>query len=67
MPASPLASDLYIMLAVSPMFGWDIIRNRSVHRAYWVWIPVFLAASLVANLMWDTPWWHVAARRIMGV
>jgi hypothetical protein len=67
LPASPLSSDLYILLAVAPMFVWDVIRNRSVHPAYWVWVPTFVAASLVVNLLWDTPWWHATARQIMGV
>jgi hypothetical protein len=67
LPASPLASDLYIMLAVAPMFAWDVIRNRSVHRAYLVWVPIFLAGSMAINLAWDKPWWHATAQRIMGV
>ena len=29
LPDSPLATDLYIFLAVAPMFAWDLIRNRS--------------------------------------
>jgi hypothetical protein len=67
LPVMPIASDLYIMLAVLPMFLWDVIRNRSVHRAYLVWLPIYLAGSVVINLLWDTPWWHSAAQRIMGV
>jgi hypothetical protein len=67
LPVSPLASDLYILLAVAPMFVWDIVRNRSVHRAYWLWVPIFLGGSLAINLAWDTPWWHATARHIMGV
>lgn len=67
LPASALASDLYILLAVSPMFVWDVVRNRSVHRAYWVWLPIFLAGSVAINLAWDKPWWHAMARHIMGV
>jgi hypothetical protein len=67
LPASPLAGDLYVLLAVSPMFVWDVVRNRSVHRAYWVWVPIFVAGSVVINLAWDTPWWHATAQRIMGV
>lgn len=67
LPVSPLASDLYIMLAVSPMFVWDVVRNRSVHRAYLVWVPIFLAGSVTINLLWDKPWWHATARAMMGV
>jgi hypothetical protein len=67
MPASTLAADLYTLLAVSPMFAWDVIRNRSIHRAYWIWLAVFLPFSVVVNALWDTPWWHSMARQIMGV
>ena len=67
LPASPLATDLYVLLAVSPMFVWDVIRNGRVHRAYWVWLPIYAAASLVVNMLWDTPGWHATARHIMGV
>ncbi len=67
LPASALASDLYVLLAVSPMFAWDVIRNRGVHRAYRVWLPIYAAASLTVNSLWDTPWWHATARQIMGV
>ena len=67
LPVSPLATDLYVLLAVAPMFAWDVFRNGRVHRAYWIWLPIYLAASLVANLLWNTPWWHAAARQSMGV
>lgn len=67
MPGSPLALDLYTLLAVAPMFAWDVIRNRSVHRAYWVWLAVFGAVTLVMYAAWDKPWWHTLARQIMGV
>ena len=34
MPANPVATDFYVLLAVAPMFVWDVIRNRQVHEAY---------------------------------
>lgn len=67
LPASAVASDLYVLLAVSPMLVWDVVRNGRVHRAYWVFLPIYAAASLVVNLLWDTPGWHATARHIMGV
>jgi hypothetical protein len=67
LPARPTTSDLYILAAVAPMFAWDVIRNRRIHRAYWVWLPTFAAASILVAAAWDTPWWHATARRIMGV
>ena len=67
MPASPIASDLYTILAASPMFVWDVIGNRSVHRAYWIWFSLFLPLSVLVYSLWDTPSWHETARQIMGV
>ena len=67
MPASPLAINLYALVAVAPMFLWDIIRNRRVHAAYWIWLPVFVTVITAVNLVWDKPWWHAAAKAIMGV
>jgi hypothetical protein len=67
LPASPLATDLYVLLAVAPLFLWDVVRNRNVHRAWWVWLSVYVPASAAAFLLWNTPAWHTAAHRIMGV
>jgi hypothetical protein len=66
-PTSPLAPDLYIILAVSPMLAWDLARNRNVHPAYLVWLALALPPTLAVHLLWDTPWWHATARYIMGV
>jgi hypothetical protein len=67
LPASPLATDLYTMLAVSPLFAWDVVRNQGVHRAYWIWLGLFVPFSVVVNMLWDTPAWHATARQILGV
>jgi hypothetical protein len=67
MPESPIATDLYIFLAVAPMFAWDLIRNRSVHRAWLIWIGLSLAASAIVIGLWDTAWWHQTAPKLMGV
>lgn len=67
LPGSPIATDLYVLTAISPLFVWDVIRNRRVHEAYWVWLAINLPFALLVNRLWDTPWWHGAARQIMGV
>jgi hypothetical protein len=67
LPASPLATDLYTLLAVSPMLLWDVARNGRVHRAYAVWIGAALPVSLAVYGLWDTPWWHATAPRLMGL
>ena len=67
MPASPVATDLYVLLAVAPMFVWDVVRNKRVHEAYWIWVPVFIAVSSTVAVLWDKPWWHATAKAIMRV
>ncbi len=67
MPVSPLSPDLYVLLAVAPMFFWDVIRNRRVHDAYWIWLAVSLPFAIAVHVLWDTPGWHATARQIMGV
>jgi hypothetical protein len=67
MPNSPMAPDLYTLLAVSPMFVWDVVRNRSVHRAYWIWLAIGLPFAVIVHGLWDTEWWHNVAPRLMGL
>lgn len=67
MPGSPMSPDLYTLLAVTPMFLWDVIRNRKVHRAYWIWLGINLPFAVAVHGLWDTEWWHATARQLMGV
>jgi hypothetical protein len=67
MPASPLAINLYVMLTIVPMLAWDVIRNRRVHEAYWIWFPTYISVMAVQSLLWDKPWWHATAKAIMRV
>lgn len=67
LPASPLSSDLYVLLAIAPMVLWDVFRNRGVHRAYWVWLAIAAPFTIAVHALWDTPFWHATAKRIMGV
>src|SRR3954454_15538296 len=66
-PASPLSIEFYILLAVVPLFVWDVVRNRRVHEAYWIWLAISLPFCLVVYSLWNTPWWFATAPRIMGV
>jgi hypothetical protein len=67
LPASPVATDLYILLAVSPMFLWDVFRNRRIHEAYLIWIAINVPFAVALYSAWDTPWWHSTAHQLMGV
>jgi hypothetical protein len=67
MPDSPLSTDLYILFALSPLFLWDVIRNRRVHEAYWVFLAVSLLFAILVYAAWDKAWWHAMAPGLMGV
>lgn len=67
LPASPVGTDLWVLVAISPLFAWDLVRNRRVHEAYWIWLAIYVPVALLAYSLWDTPWWHSTARHIMGV
>jgi hypothetical protein len=66
-PGNAFVHDLYAILPFVPMFGWDLIRNRSVHRAYLIWAMWYLPITAAYYALLDTPWWHATARHIMGV
>lgn len=66
-PASPLATDLYTLVVISPLFVWDVFRTRQVHRAYLTWLAAWLPVTIVVHALWGTEWWHMTAPRLMGV
>jgi hypothetical protein len=67
LPASPLSPDLYVLLAVAPMFFWDLVRTRSIHKAYWIWLAFMVPSSILMHSLWDTEWWHATAPRLVGL
>jgi hypothetical protein len=67
LPGNALTVELYPFLAVAPMFLWDLVRTRTVHGAYVVWVLVSLPAAILVHSLWDSAWWHAMARRLVGV
>lgn len=67
LPASPLSIDLYTLAVVSPMLIWDLIRNRTVHEAYLIWLAVNLPFAAALHVLWRSVWWHSVAPWLMGV
>lgn len=65
LPQSPLTADLWPLLCVAPMFLWDLYRQRSVHRAYWIWAAFMVPTGIAINLLWDSQWWHAVAPSIL--
>jgi len=67
LPATALATDLYLLAIISPMLVWDLVRTRTIDRSYLVCFAAYLAASIPLYLAWDASWWHGIAPRLMGV
>ncbi len=67
MPVSPVSPDLYTLVAIAPMFVWDVVRNRSVHRAYWIWLGVNIPFAIAVHGLWGTAAWYAFVPKMMGV
>ena len=67
LPGNALTVDLYPLLAIAPMFLWDLARTRTVHKAYVIWALVSLPAAVMVHSLWDSEWWHATARWLVGV
>jgi len=67
LPGNALTVELYPILAIAPMFLWDLVRARTVHKAYVIWALLSLPAAILMHALWDSEWWHATARQLMGV
>lgn len=66
-PASPLSLDLYTLAWIAPMFLWDLYRQRRIHRAYLLWLALWVPMTIVVNVLWGSEWWQSQVPGIMGV
>ncbi len=67
LPDGPLTTDLYPLAALAPMFIWDLVRTRTIHKAYWIWAALVVPTSFVVHALWGSEWWHATAPRLGGV
>ncbi len=65
-PESPLSADLYMLLALTPLFIWDLLRNRAIHKAYWIFLAFMVPSSILINGLWGSDWWHATAPKLVG-
>jgi hypothetical protein len=54
-------------IAVAPMFIWDVLRTRRIHKAYSIWLAGFLPSSVLIYLLWNTDWWQATAAWLVGL
>lgn len=67
LPESPLSPDIYILLWMSPLFIYDLLRYKQVPRAYIIWIAGILPFVIAQHALWGSPWWMATVPKIMGV
>lgn len=66
LPNDPSGLWMYTLLMISPLFLWDLYRLRRVHRAYWLWLALFVPTTVAIQLLWSSPWWFATVPRLMG-
>lgn len=49
-----------------PVLLWDLYRQRTLHRAYLIWLRLFVPMSRVMYLLWGDPAWIELAPQIVG-
>ena len=64
-PRSMIPTEIYMLAMIAPMFILDVVRNHAIHRAYWVWLGISLPFVVTMHALWNTPWWHATAQRMM--
>lgn len=67
MPASPLSLDLFTLVWIAPMFLWDVLGHRHIHRAYGVWLACWAPPTLLVYVLWGSDWWLSRVPALMGV
>lgn len=66
LPDSSLAQDMYTLLWISPMLLWDLYRQRTLHKAYLIWLSFYAPLSIAVLWLWGHPAWLALAPRIVG-
>jgi hypothetical protein len=67
LPNFPFAFSIYLIAALMPMFLWDVIRTKSIPKAYLIWFAIWGPLEVVVFLMGGQPWLDAAIPRLMGV
>ncbi len=65
-PDAAYSADLYTLAWIAPMFMWDLFRLGRVHKAYVIWLSIFIPCSIVVNVLWNSPWWQSVVPGLMG-
>lgn len=65
LPDTTLSTDIYTLVCISPMFLWHWFRLGRVHRAYWVFLSLWVPVVAVSWLLRGTVGWHSFAAGVL--
>lgn len=65
LPESPETTLLWPILFAVPMFLWDLYRQRTIHRAYWIFAAVMLPSGILVQWLWNSAWWQSVGARLL--
>ncbi len=60
-------ASLLELVALAPLFAYDLLRFGRVHRANLIGLAVTIPWLIATHVVWNAPWWHAAADTLMGV
>lgn len=67
LPTSPFSIIAWPIVAVAPMFLWDLYRLKKIHAAYAIYIAFAVATAVPAMALWGTPVWRGTALALLGL
>jgi len=67
LPASPDSSTLYMLLWLSPVLLYDLLRRGRVHRVYVIGLLLNLPLAVASHFLAGSSWWIATAPRLVGV
>jgi hypothetical protein len=67
LPHFPFAFSAYLIAVLLPMFSWDVLRHRTVPRAYLIWFAIWAPIEVGLSVLAGRPWLDAAIPHLMGV
>lgn len=67
LPTFPFAFSIYLIAALLPMLLWDVIRTKSVPKAYLIWLAIWGPVEVAVFALGGQPWLDAAIPQLMRV
>lgn len=59
-------THVYLLLLLLPAIAYDLLHPGRVHRAYVIGLALLLPWVAATSFLWNEPWWHETAARLMS-